>query len=387
MVRGIPFYVAYLTPILVIATGNLVVMIISFRKIFNKSGAGKASTMDAAKKLRIAAACTVIMGVTWVLGVFALGELTFTFQLLFTIFNSLQGLFVFIFYCALSQDVQKEWRKLVCGYSDSTLVSTGKVSTSSHVKDGSKDSSKALTKSTSLGNSKGGTSKATTSIADTGRSKSVGSKPAELSVGYDNLAEFSQHEDVPAREFPVEADDTLNDERNDKVRYHVTFEIPVGKSDRSKSSSSSESAVLGQSNNPAESKYGKEDDIITTKKNEHENEAGSVSEASGLLNEEAESIISPYEIVLKDEAENLCEADDKRSFEMSVIKKEEDTMGTEEETALQSPDNLESSEDVDRNGFMGKGEGIENKRPSKQKNTFHRGNWSFQRTVKEPHHH
>ena len=367
-------------------------MIMSFKKIFHKSAAGKATTMDAAKKLRIAAACTVIMGVTWVLGVFALGELTFTFQLLFTIFNSLQGLFIFIFYCALSQDVQKEWRKLLCEYSDSILTSTGKVSTSSHVKDGSKDSSKGLTKSTSLGNSKGRKSNETTNIADTGRSKSVGSKPAEVSVGYDNLAQFSQHEDVPIRRFPVEVDDTSNDEENDKIRYHVTFEIPAGKSDRSRSSSDSEAkmswtAVLGQSNKAAEMKDEKQDDVIRTKDIEHENETGGVNEASGLLNEETDNVISPYEAVLKDEADDLSEANDKGSFEMSVIRKgEADMIRTEEETELQSSDCLKNSEDVDKDEFTEKEEGIENKRPSQQKTTVYRGNWSFQRTVKEPNH-
>ena len=392
MVRGIPFYVAYLTPILVIAIGNFVVMIMSFKKIFHKSATGKASTMDAAKKLRIAAACTVIMGVTWVLGVFALGELTFTFQLLFTIFNSLQGLFIFIFYCALSQDVQKEWRKLLCGYSDSALTSTGKVSSSSHVKDSSKDSSKGLTKSTSLDNSKGRTPIGTSTIADTGRSKSVGSKPAEVSVGYDNLAQFSQQEDVPIRRFPVEVDDTSNDEGNDKVRYHVTFEIPAGMSDGSKSSSDSKNkmlwtAVLGQSNKAADMKDEREDDVIRTKDVEHENETGGENEASGMLNDETDNVIDPDEVVLKDEADDLSEANDKGSFEMSVIRKEEEDMiRTDEETVLQSSDVLGSSEDVDKVELTEKLEGIENKRPSQQKTTVYRGNWSFQRTVKEPKH-
>eukprot|EP00112_Aurelia_sp_Birch-Aquarium-sp1_P007305 Seg1796.2 transcript_id=Seg1796.2/GoldUCD/mRNA.D3Y31 product="Adhesion G-protein coupled receptor G6" protein_id=Seg1796.2/GoldUCD/D3Y31 len=362
MVRGIPFYVAYLAPILVIATGNLVVMIISFKKIFHKSAAGKASTMDAAKKIRIAAACTVIMGSTWVLGVFALGELTFTFQLLFTIFNSLQGLFIFIFYCALSQDVQKEWKKLLCGYSDSALTSTGKVSTSSHVKDGSKGSSKGLTKSTSVGNSNGATN-GTRNITDTGRSKSVGSKPAQLSVGYDNLAELREKDDAPIRKFPVEADDSLSNERDDspKVRYHVTFETPAENSEISKSSSDSET--------------------------KHKNVTEGVNEAVRFQNEKTNNAISPQEVVLEDEAENLGKASDKGSFEMSVIRKEKDTIRTEEETALQYADDLKSSDDVEKDGFIEKEEGIEDKRPSQQKATVYRGYWSFQRTVKEPHHH
>ena len=60
---------------------------------------------------RIAFACATLLGITWVLGLLAIGEITYTFQLLFTIFNSLQGFFIFVFYTLMNKDVSKEWKK------------------------------------------------------------------------------------------------------------------------------------------------------------------------------------------------------------------------------------------------------------------------------------
>lgn len=112
MINGIPFYLAYLTPILAIITANFVVMILTFRKVFEKSAAAKSNQLDASKRIRIVVSCSILMGITWILGVFAIGELRFTFQILFTIFNSLQGLFIFVFYCALNKEAVNEWKRL-----------------------------------------------------------------------------------------------------------------------------------------------------------------------------------------------------------------------------------------------------------------------------------
>ena len=62
-------------------------------------------------KVRIAVACSVLMGTTWLIGFFALGTVKFLFQLLFCILNPLQGFFIFVFHCARSEDVRKEWMK------------------------------------------------------------------------------------------------------------------------------------------------------------------------------------------------------------------------------------------------------------------------------------
>ena len=62
---------------------------------------------------RIAMACSTLLGLTWLFGLLAVGSLQYTFQLLFTIFNSLQGFFIFLFYTAFNKDVQKEWMRVL----------------------------------------------------------------------------------------------------------------------------------------------------------------------------------------------------------------------------------------------------------------------------------
>ena len=131
MINGVPFYVTYLAPILAIVTANFVVMILTFRKVFEKSAATKKNQLDTSKRLRIVVSCSVLMGITWILGVFAIGELTFTFQLLFTIFNSLQGFFIFVFYCAMNKEAVVEWKRVLgiaTGESSSSIGKTSKAS-------------------------------------------------------------------------------------------------------------------------------------------------------------------------------------------------------------------------------------------------------------------
>ncbi|KAK7099782.1 latrophilin-like protein 1 isoform X2 [Littorina saxatilis] len=57
----------------------------------------------------------VLLGLTWLFGVLYLENLyhTIIFSYLFTILNTLQGLFIFVFHCLLNDKVQKEYRRLV----------------------------------------------------------------------------------------------------------------------------------------------------------------------------------------------------------------------------------------------------------------------------------
>ena len=62
------------------------------------------------KQLRITFACSMLLGLTWFFGLVAIDDVSEVFQWLFTIFNSLQGFFIFIYYTVLNADVRKEWR-------------------------------------------------------------------------------------------------------------------------------------------------------------------------------------------------------------------------------------------------------------------------------------
>ena len=113
MMKGTPFYIAYLAPIVIIIVINLVILFLAYRSLSEESRLQKSSHMEKITKVRIAASLSVLLGTTWIFGLFAVGKLTLTFQIIFCLFNSLQGLFIFIFYCARNTDAQNEWKQCV----------------------------------------------------------------------------------------------------------------------------------------------------------------------------------------------------------------------------------------------------------------------------------
>ena len=119
-----PFYIAYLLPIIVIMLMNLVILALVSRSLMRDPALSKTNRMTKVTKVRITFGCSLVMGTTWIVGLFAVGVFTFTFQLIFCLLNSLQGLFIFIFYCAMSKDVRKEWAKFLNVEQKSTSSNT-----------------------------------------------------------------------------------------------------------------------------------------------------------------------------------------------------------------------------------------------------------------------
>ncbi|XP_073421983.1 adhesion G-protein coupled receptor G2 isoform X2 [Dendrobates tinctorius] len=64
--------------------------------------------------LRSVAGITFLLGITWGLGFFSFGPGRTALMYLFTIFNSLQGFFIFFFYCVAKENVRKQWRRYLC---------------------------------------------------------------------------------------------------------------------------------------------------------------------------------------------------------------------------------------------------------------------------------
>lgn len=100
-------------PISIILLFNFVILVFVMKALTNRSIATQNvhSSSKLLKEVKITMACSVLLGLTWIFGLFAIGEATEVFQWLFTIFNSLQGFFIFIFYTLTSPEVQKEWKK------------------------------------------------------------------------------------------------------------------------------------------------------------------------------------------------------------------------------------------------------------------------------------
>ncbi|XP_061182218.1 adhesion G protein-coupled receptor L1-like [Saccostrea echinata] len=58
-------------------------------------------------------AIEVLLGLTWVFGYFFINKESVAMAYIFTILNSLQGLFIFIFHCAMNRKVRGEYKRLV----------------------------------------------------------------------------------------------------------------------------------------------------------------------------------------------------------------------------------------------------------------------------------
>lgn len=56
----------------------------------------------------------VLFGLTWVFAAFTVRDASIAFQFLFAIFNSLQGFFIFLFYCVVSKDARMLWISVIC---------------------------------------------------------------------------------------------------------------------------------------------------------------------------------------------------------------------------------------------------------------------------------
>ena len=57
----------------------------------------------------IALSCFVVLGLTWIFGLLAIGPTRILFQILFCTFASLTGLFIFILYIVTSKAKRKCW--------------------------------------------------------------------------------------------------------------------------------------------------------------------------------------------------------------------------------------------------------------------------------------
>ena len=56
-----------------------------------------------------------LLGLTWVFGALTVTKAEQAFQIVFTVTNTLQGFFIFIFYCLLNGDVRLAWTQKLLG--------------------------------------------------------------------------------------------------------------------------------------------------------------------------------------------------------------------------------------------------------------------------------
>ncbi|KAM6290890.1 adhesion G-protein coupled receptor G2 isoform 2-T2 [Porphyrio hochstetteri] len=102
--------VGYFCVIFLINISMFIVVLIQLCRIKKKKQLG-AQRKTSIQDLRSVAGLTFLLGITWGFAFFTVNDV---FTYLFTIFNTLQGFFVFIFYCVTKENVRKQWRRYLC---------------------------------------------------------------------------------------------------------------------------------------------------------------------------------------------------------------------------------------------------------------------------------
>ncbi|XP_044867340.1 adhesion G-protein coupled receptor G6 isoform X5 [Mauremys mutica] len=95
---------------------NIAMFVVVMVQICGRNGKRSNRTLreEVLRNLRSMVSLTFLLGMTWGFAFFAWGPLHLPFMYLFAIFNSLQGLFIFVFHCAMKENVQKQWRRHLC---------------------------------------------------------------------------------------------------------------------------------------------------------------------------------------------------------------------------------------------------------------------------------
>ncbi|XP_037116817.1 adhesion G protein-coupled receptor L3-like isoform X4 [Syngnathus acus] len=108
------FIWSFIGPATLIIMLNVIFLGIALYKMFHHTAILKPDSgcLDNIKSWVIGAiALLCLLGLTWAFGLMYVNESTVVMAYLFTIFNSLQGMFIFIFHCVLQKKVRKEFGK------------------------------------------------------------------------------------------------------------------------------------------------------------------------------------------------------------------------------------------------------------------------------------
>ncbi|XP_053868445.1 adhesion G protein-coupled receptor E5-like [Malaclemys terrapin pileata] len=113
------FIWSFLAPVCSIIAVNAVIFVVTVWKLSLKF-ADINPDMSQLKKLRVltitAIAQLCVLGTTWIFGLFQFNQRSLVVSYIFTILNSLQGLFIFLLHCLLKKQVRDEYRRwLSCG--------------------------------------------------------------------------------------------------------------------------------------------------------------------------------------------------------------------------------------------------------------------------------
>ncbi|KAJ8019914.1 Adhesion G-protein coupled receptor G6 [Holothuria leucospilota] len=77
------------------------------RKNISKSQSNKTAAI---RRFQNAFAISILLGLSWCFGFLAIGSLRMAFNVLFSLFNSFQGVFIFLIFCLRQEEVRAAWK-------------------------------------------------------------------------------------------------------------------------------------------------------------------------------------------------------------------------------------------------------------------------------------
>ncbi|XP_045172657.2 adhesion G protein-coupled receptor L3-like [Mercenaria mercenaria] len=103
----------FLIPVLVIILINLIIVAVVIKIMCGTAYMSRKTSIEKVKSgVRGIIVLMPLMGLTWLFGIFSTNEETVVFQYLFAVFNSLQGLFIFIFHCVMNKKIRVACEKM-----------------------------------------------------------------------------------------------------------------------------------------------------------------------------------------------------------------------------------------------------------------------------------
>ncbi|XP_075872207.1 adhesion G-protein coupled receptor G2-like [Nelusetta ayraudi] len=115
--NDVAFYVAvvaYFGLIFALSLLVFVMVMVQLARIKRQNPQNRSPNRGVLTDLRSIVGLLVLLGLSWGFALLAWGPLHTAFVYLFTISNSLQGFLVFVFHCAVKENVRRQWRSRLC---------------------------------------------------------------------------------------------------------------------------------------------------------------------------------------------------------------------------------------------------------------------------------
>ncbi|XP_022786826.1 adhesion G protein-coupled receptor L3-like isoform X1 [Stylophora pistillata] len=104
---------AFIGPAVLVILVNIVVFILVIRQMMGTQHIQNKTQIEKVKAgVKASAVVLPLLGVTWLFGLLSINTSTIGFQYVFVIFNSLQGLMIFIFHCLLNKQIQDAIKRI-----------------------------------------------------------------------------------------------------------------------------------------------------------------------------------------------------------------------------------------------------------------------------------